>query len=111
MLSVHTIPLLEKVSDQVNGIVLVFSRYLNDTPQNTNFNSFFIPKDLVSLQTGAGHSFTLTTGNNFDIMGTKLLYIHDDKIVGVDSNGQYGTGASGIKYTNNGFGLRYVLGV
>ena len=107
----HTVTLSKKVSEQVNGIVLVFSRYTEDEPKNYHFNSFFVPRDLVSAQLGNGHSFIMTTGNNFDLIAMKYLYIHDDKIVGNENNITTGTGASGITYTNNAFVLRYVLGV
>lgn len=107
----QTITLSKKVSEQLHGIILVFSRYSNSTAQNYHFNSFFVPKELVALQEGNGHSFIMTTGNNFDVIARKYLYIYDDKIGGNDTNTATGTGASGITYANNGFVLRYVIGV
>lgn len=107
----HTIALSSKISEQVNGIVLVFSRYTESTVRDYNFNSFFVSKEFVALKPGAGNMFLLGTDGLFTAMGAKYLYIHDDKIVGHANNVATGTGASGITYENNSFVLRYVIGV
>lgn len=111
MTASHTISLSEKVSQQKSGIVLVFSRYSGGKVQNYHWNSFFISKEWVRLHGGTGCSFILTTDGLFGLMASKYLYIHDDKIGGNDVNGEAGTGASGIKFENNAFVLRYVIGV
>lgn len=111
MTSGHTATLSESISSQANGIVLVFSRYSSSTAQNYNFNTIFIPKSQVANHSGAGHSFIMTTDGTFSVMASKYLYINDTSIVGNDNNDKTGTGASGIVYTNNGFVLRYVIGV
>lgn len=111
MTSGHTATLSESISSQANGIVLVFSRYSSSTAQNYNFNTIFIPKSQVVNHSGAGHSFIMTTDGTFSVMASKYLYINDTSIVGNDNNDKTGTGASGIVYTNNGFVLRYVIGV
>lgn len=107
----HVINLEEKVSQQKSGIVLVFSRHSGGEVRNYHFNSFFVPKEWVRMHASNGHTFIMTTDASFSIMAAKYLYIHDDKIGGNDVNEQKGTGASGIKFENNAFVLRYVIGV
>jgi len=111
MTATHTIALSEKVSQQPNGIVLVFSRYSGGAAQDYHWNEFFVSKEWVRRHPGTGHSFMMTNDGLFSLMATKYLYIHDDKIGGNDVNGQSGTGTSGIIYNNAGFVLRYVIGV
>ncbi len=106
----HTINLAEKVSSQPSGINLVFSEYYDGEVKNATFVSFFVSKKTVSAHGGCGHNFVMAT-SNLVYFATKYLYIHNDKIVGHSHNNAVGTGASGIKYTNNRFVLRYVIGV
>lgn len=110
MTETHTINLAEKVSVQPSGICLVFSEYYDGEAKNQTFVSFFISKKIVSSHGGCGHSFMMAT-SNLAYYATKYLYIHDTKIVGHKNNGLTGTGSSGIKYTNNRFVLRYVIGI
>lgn len=107
----QTVTLPEPVSAQNNGIVLVFSRYSSSTVRDYHFNHAFVHKMFVKLHPGVGSSFTMTTDGSFSVMATKYLYIHDDRIDGNAINEAAGTGTSGIKYENNGFVLRYVIGV
>lgn len=106
----QTASLSEKVSKQPSGISLVFSEYYDGEAKNQTFISFFVSKKLVTTQSGRGHSFILST-SNFGYMGTKYLYISDDKIVGHANNASTGTAGTGVKYTSNRFVLRYVIGV
>lgn len=104
--------LSESISSQTNGILLVFSRYSDSTSQNYHFNTHFISKRQINKHGGCGHSFMLTSDGTMSLFATKYLYIHDTQIVGNDVNDDGATtGACGIKYTNNGFVLRYVYGV
>ena len=107
----HIIQLSEPISQQPNGIVLVFSRYSSGAAQDYHFNCFFIPKAQIALHPGAGHQFLLSADGSFSLMASKYLYINNTSIVGHDNNKASGTGASGISYENNGFVLRYVIGV
>lgn len=107
----QTATLAEPISKQRSGIVLVFSRYSTDTVQDYHFQTFFIPKYQIAKHTGCGHSFMLTTDGSFNVFAAKYLYINDATIVGNDINVETGTGTCGIKYENNGFVLRYVIGV
>lgn len=104
----HTINLSEPVSEQRNGIVLVFSAYGGTDDTNYSWQSFFVPKQLVELST-SGHMFTLGRGK-FSYVGTKYLYIRDTSITGHADNNLTGTN-NGITFANNKFVLRYVIGV
>ena len=101
-----------KVSEQNNGIVLVFSQYTNNAAADSWWNSFFVPKDLVSRHKGTGQCFFMVgkASTSLDAVGMKYLYIHDDYIAGHATNDAAATG-SGITYANNKFVLRYVIGV
>lgn len=111
MTSGQTAKLSEKISEQANGIVLVFSRYSSNTAQNYHFTTHFIPKAQVSTHAGCGHLFMMSSDGTFGLFAAKYLYINDNSIAGNDVNDDTGTGACGIKYTNNGYVLRYVIGV
>ena len=102
--------LSELVSEQMNGIVLVFSRYGNNTVYDYNWNSFFIHKTHVAMHGGQGHHFFMSTDGAFEVIASKYLYISDDTVRGHKNNQLAGT-ANGITYNNAGFVLRYVLGV
>lgn len=106
----QTITLPEKISEQPNGIVLVFQSFDGTTAFNSHYNTFFIPKQSVIDNNGAGRSFLCTT-TRFSVMTTKYIYIHDDKLVGYGENTEQGTGESGIKYNNKSFVLTKVYGV
>lgn len=110
MTDTQTAELSEPVSDQPNGIVLVFSRYTNGAAQNTNFKLFFVPKCFVSAWNGYGCAFNMFD-TVFDVACSKYVYIHDTKIVGNANNDSTGTGDSGIKFANNQYVLRFVYGV
>ena len=102
--------LSELVSQQMNGIVLVFSRYANNTVYDYNWNSFFVHKTHVAMHGGQGHHFFMSTDGLFEVIASKYLYISDDTVRGNKNNQLSGT-ANGITYNNAGFVLRYVIGV
>lgn len=107
----QTATLAEPVSKQRSGIVLVFSRYSSSTAQDYHFNTFFVPKYQIENHAGCGHTFVMTTDATFSVFAAKYLYLHDTHIAGNANNEATGTGACGITYANNGFVLRYVIGV
>lgn len=111
MRETHSITLSSKVSEQMSGIVLVFSGYDWDEnePVNYHFAEFFVPKKSVSKHSGNGRIFTMATGN-FTWIGSKYLYISDDTITGFETNDDTGT-ANGVTYDNKHWVLRYVIGV
>jgi hypothetical protein len=108
----QTANLSEAVSDQLTGIVLIFSRYdiANSEAMNEHFSSHFVPKQLVALHSGKGNIFSMTTSNE-TFAASKYLYINDTSIEGHANNDATGTGNNGITYNNNRFVLRYVIGV
>lgn len=104
----QTFEFSEKVSEQKNGIVLVWSFYSSGT-QDYDFSYHFVPKWHVATYDGKGIEFTMGSGT-FNYVCHKYCYIYDDKIVGNSGNTKTGT-ASGITYKNNSYVLRAVLGV
>lgn len=107
-----TISLAQKISEQKNGIVLVFSLGGFQGGENSAFNYAFVPKIMVSLGSGSNHTFFLTNGASLTQIGAKTLTISDTSISG--ANGNDGSGAvstSGVTRANQYFTLRYVIGV
>lgn len=107
----HTISLKAPVSLMANGIVLVFSRYVNGGAVDHTFSCHFIPKKEVATHPGGGHTFFL--GNaDLSVFGTKYLYISDTEIKGNSNNmNENTTSSSGIKLNSKAFVLRHVIGV
>ena len=110
----HVARLSEGISEQTNGIVLVFSAYGNDgsgnnKPLDYHFQDFFIPKEIVRLKNNGGHNFPLISPD-FAHLGIKYLYIQDKTIAGNAKNIESGTG-NGVTYNNAHWVLRYVIGV
>lgn len=97
----------EKVSDQLNGIVLVWSGYNTSTHQasNSDVHTQFISKWCVEEMNGAGHTFVDPYRHI-----NKYFYVYDDKIVGNSINDTNGT-EGGIVYDNSHCVLRAVIGV
>lgn len=107
----HTITFKEKVKDQMTGIVLVFSEFVDGAAKDNTFSCHFVPKQQIAKHSGTGHCFNMMT-SNLAYFATKYLYIRDDGITGHANNGLAGTASgSGITYANNRFVLRYVFGV
>lgn len=105
----HTAYLLERVSDQPNGIVLVFSAYRGYSgAEDYHWCTFFVPKYLVSYQ-DKGFNCPLIN-NAFTNVACKYIYISDSQITGQEDNVSDGA-ASGISYNNRYYVLRYVIGV
>lgn len=107
----NTINLSQKVSEQKNGIVLVWQAYSNDAPQPWDYNFTFIPKWQVITNSSRGVVCFLAT-SHAGYIGTKYVYLFDDKIKGYNDNSTGATkGNSGITTTNNHWVLTYVIGV
>ncbi len=111
MLASQTVNLSQKVSEQKNGIILVWQAYDNGSPQPWHYNFCFVPKWQAIANSGRGVSMWLTNdvGNQ---VASKYVYVYDNKIVGHDNNGSVATNrGSGITITNNHWVLTHVLGV
>lgn len=106
----ETIYLDGTVSNQANGIVLVFSLYSNGYAENASINSCFKSKKEIELLPGCPHTFLMNVDAGFSIVGSKYLYIYNNRIVGHEGNESTGTN-SGITFKNNNYVLRYVIGV
>ena len=107
-----TIGLIEPVSAQANGIVLIFTPYNASTgvANDAKLQAFFIPKMAVFAMPNKMHTFQLVDGSNFAKIGAKSVYIGDERISGYANNSNKGT-ANGITYDNTAFCLRYIIGV
>lgn len=84
----HLITLNQKISEQNNGIVLLFQPYdnTNNVPNIWEYQSHFIPKiEIATIGEGKGHTFMIW-GDAFGLRATKFLYIYDNKIVGHENN-------------------------
>lgn len=104
----HEVNLWESVSDQPNGIVLVFSAYRGNNAEDWHWCTFFVPKYLISY---SYKGFNCPLINNvFTAVACKYIYISDSQITGHEDNVDYGT-ANGISYNNKYYALRYVIGV
>lgn len=107
----QAINLSQKVSEQKNGIVLVWQAYSNNAPQPWDYNFTFIPKWQVITNSSRGVVCFLSN-SHASYIGTKYVYLFDNKITGHNDNATGATkGNSGITTTNNHWVLTYVLGV
>lgn len=108
----HTVNLSEPISQQANGIVLVFSQFNVSTGSaiDAGWNTFFVSKYVVSNFPGQGHVFIMTTDSVFGTIGAKYVWIADDVIAGQANNITSGSNNS-VYFDNTAFVLRYVLGV
>jgi hypothetical protein len=106
----QSITLAEAISEQANGVVLVFSLYRNSAAENVSINTAFVSKKEVELLPGAPHTFWMAVNAGFSIIGAKYLYISDTAIDGHEGNTTSGSN-SGITFNNSNYVLRYVIGV
>lgn len=107
----HNIKLSQKISEQKNGIVLVWQAYSDGAAQAWEINMQFIPKWFVKALSSKGVSFLLSDSNGARI-GIKYVYVFDDHITGRDSNADGATKKnSGLTTTNKNWVLTKVIGV
>lgn len=106
----QTANLSEKITEQKNGIVLIWSHYDSGT-KNEGFTFFFIPKEYIKVTNSTGYGINCTMAHyRFNVIVNKYIYVHDDRIIGNDINNATGT-TNGVTYANNRMVLRYVIGV
>lgn len=105
MLAEHKFTLNEPISMQPTGAVFVWSHYSNGACDNWWWTTFFVPKQHVAWRPGNG---MLMSNPYYGL--NKYLYIGDTFIQGTDSN-KSNNAQNGIAVNNQGFVLRYVLGV
>ena len=110
MIASQIVYLEEKISEQQNGIILVWSFY-NGSAQDRGWNFTVIPKAWIpDNPNNMGMTTFMAENATVGNVGAKCLYVRDNRTVGNDSNKASGTGTSGIKYANNKFVLRWVYG-
>ena len=101
----------EKVNEQLNGIILVWSYYDAPNAQDWSWNFTVIPKIFTTDNPSKGGMCTFMVNNaTFGSVAVKYLYIYDDHITGNENNTKTGTGTTAIKYANNKYVLRWVYG-
>ena len=104
----HTCTLSANVSDQTNGIVLIWSWYDSSiaAAKNQDFMTVFVPKAFVSLYNGCGIWCV-----NPHMAMAKYVYISTTNVKGNSMN-TVTTDTNNVKRTNNkNFVLRAVIGV
>lgn len=105
MIDTHSANLNERVSDQLNGIVLVWSRYVpGDKQYNDNWTYFFVPKAHIGVSGAGGLPMMMpnaATAANPEVV-VKYVYVEDTVIKGHAIN------ATAPRNTRV---LRYVFGV
>ena len=107
----QTATLSEAISAQANGVVLVWSYYVDGANDNSNFQCIFIPKHFITLHNGKGIGMVLTNGS-MNVVASKYVYVSDTSIKGYAGNDDAATAKdTGITSTPKNFVLRYVIGV
>ena len=106
--------LSESVSEQLTGIVLVWSAYAEGASQNYDWFYQFIPKDHVLRSEVGGVSSGMMTSafqNGTAYLGMKYVLVSNNAIQGHEINGRTSMSVGGATLTNTHWVLRYVLGV
>lgn len=102
----QTAALNDKISNQLNGIVLVWSKYSNGN-QNYEWNCFFIPKQMVTTHPGAGYAmYCIGSWPSY-----KYVYINDTSILGSSASASNNNKINGVTVDSKNHVLRYVIGV
>lgn len=106
----QSINLPEAISEQNNGVILIFSGYDTSTwqPLNNNWSSHFISKKEIEILPNSEHIFFM--GGIEGLSGFKYINIQNNALYGhsvniLEKNDDYG------KYKNTDFVLRYVIGI
>lgn len=105
----QTITLSEYVTEQLSGIVLVWSAYDSGSALNIDWQYQFIPKDhVIRADIGTiGSGLFIST-----VAGRKFVYVNNKTITGHSQNDNVIELQNvGITLTNTHWVLRYVLGV
>lgn len=97
----------QKISDQLSGVVLVWSAYESGAVKDYDWTYYFVPKWHIFMHEGQSVDILMTNNTiASNVMCRKLVYVYDNRIVGNDNNTATGTG-----YANNAKVLRAVIGV
>lgn len=100
-LSSHTLALDEKISEQMNGIIIVWCPYDSSKGKayNTILETQIILKYNVPIDGTYTRAYKMMAWTGFNKIGFKEIVVYDDKIVGIDTNQSTGT-KNGITYDN-----------
>ena len=101
----QTATLTDKVTNQLNGIVLVWSKY-SGGPKDYEWNCFFIPKEMVGKH--PGHGYSLMCIGNWP--SYKYIYVNKQSITGNAANSSNNS-INDVNYDSKNHVLRYVFGV
>lgn len=100
--------LSSNLNEQVIGIYLCWKEYTNGVvTQNRTYQ--FIPKGVPS-----GCAFDqFLTNRGSGLIGTKQVYVYDDRIVGDDNNsrGEYTASTTNLRMSNNRWVLTEIIGI
>ena len=107
----QTATLSEAITDQANGIVLIWSWYASGNSSDAEFNMTFIPKQFVTSFGGSGMTCLMASGG-LGSFAAKYIYINDTSLKGyTDNNATSGSTSSEIIRSPRSFVLRQVIGV
>ena len=107
----QTCTLSEAITDQANGVILIWSEYTDGEPANANFNCTFIPRRFVHSHPGKGVTCFCSSAT-YNVVAAKYVYISDTTITGYsNNNASAATATCGVLTSPNKFVLRYVIGV
>ena len=103
--------LSKPVSETSGGIVLLWRQYEDGAPIAGGACCQHVPKGAVAAYPGMGHGCLLTSSTG-SLMGTKYVYVSDDRIIGHDANQRAATEmASGLTVTPSAWVLTDVYSV
>ncbi len=106
----QSITLADAISDQLTGVVLAWSAYVDGAAGNYDWNYTFIPKEHALRHSGAGVAMTLISSTGWT-RASKYVYISDTTISGHSNNNKESTEENGWIINPSRFVLRYVYGV
>lgn len=109
MSEVHTITLIEPISKQPHGVVLVWVAYNNGVAY-CDFSYSFIPKWHVNVVPGCGITMFMTS-SNWEARSTKYVYVNDTTIIGYYNNEDGETADIGFGQTPSYWVLHQVIGI
>lgn len=109
MTDTQTATLSESVSDQPNGIVLVWCAYSSGAAQDWDWHIDYVPKSWVAAHPNRGITCVMAAAS-FARIGSKYVYVSDTAITGNANNNQSGSN-NGITYNNAQWVLKEVWGV
>lgn len=106
----QSITLSDSISDQLTGVILAWSAYVDGAAGDYDWNYIFVPKEHVLRHSGSGVAMTLISSTGWT-RGSKYVYVSDTSISGHSNNNKESTEENGWIVNPSRFVLRYVYGV